>query len=105
MRKLRPLSAIENQILEIMREIGTATVSSLTWEITDAPSTGELRQLLQGLEKMGYITRVTKDGRETVYGTAITSPKVEIQGPQPKPPGIVTWEPGTGARVQQTAEG
>lgn len=60
------LSMRERQIMDVVHELGRATVQEVTERLPEAPTPNAVRTMLGNLTRKGYLKR-SQDGRRSVY--------------------------------------
>lgn len=64
------LSRRERQILNVLHELGSATVAVVQSKLPDPPTDMAVRRLMHILEEKGHAKRSGKEGREVIYAPA-----------------------------------
>jgi predicted transcriptional regulator len=64
------LSRRERQILNVLHELGQATVAVVQSKLPDPPTDMAVRRLMHILEEKGHAKRTGKEGREVIYTPA-----------------------------------
>ena len=70
------LSRRENQIMDIVYELGEATAAQIQARLPDAPSNSSVRTLLRILEEKGFLIHRAEGGK-FVYAPVVPTEKVE----------------------------
>ncbi len=70
------LSRRENQIMDVVYELGEATAVQIQEQLPDAPSNSSVRVLLRILEEKGFLTHHVKAGK-FIYTPIIPAEKAE----------------------------
>jgi|MudIll2142460700_1097286.scaffolds.fasta_scaffold2030972_1 BlaI family transcriptional regulator, penicillinase repressor len=70
------LSRRENQIMDIVYELGKATAVQIQEQLPDAPSNSSVRVLLRILEEKGFLTHHVEAGK-FIYSPTIPAEKAE----------------------------
>jgi predicted transcriptional regulator len=70
------LSRRENQIMDIVYELGKATAVQIQEQLPDAPSNSSVRVLLRILEEKGFLTHHVEVGK-FIYSPTIPAEKAE----------------------------
>ncbi len=64
------LSRRERQIMNVLHELGSATVATVQGKLPDPPTDMAVRRLMHILEEKGHAKRLRKEGREVIYAPA-----------------------------------
>lgn len=63
----RDLGARERQILDIVFEIGEASVSDVVQKMPDPPSYSSVRTMIRLLESKGFLKQIRREGTKYIY--------------------------------------
>ncbi len=63
----RDLGARERQILDIVFELGEASVSDVVQKMPDPPSYSSVRTMIRLLESKGFLKQIRREGTKYIY--------------------------------------
>lgn len=76
-----PLSRRERQIMDLIYQLGRASVSEVHEGLPDAPSYSAVRALMGTLVEKGHLTH-ERDGRRYLYGPTVSTEKASVSALQ-----------------------
>lgn len=73
------LSRRERQILNVLHELGQASVAAVQAKLPDPPTDMAVRRQMHILEEKGHAKRIGKEGREVIYAPQQSKARAGLQ--------------------------